>query len=105
MVKRGRGRPRKIKTLEQYTLSELRDMPMGSMLKLFVNDLLGKKSVVVTSSQMVPTKIQITEEKDDKRKEKPIDNEKMAEILEMPLEKKADYLADALMGYLKKTNR
>lgn len=49
MQKRGRGRPRKIKNLEQYTLSELRDMPMGPLFRLFLKDITGRKAVAVTS--------------------------------------------------------
>ena len=88
-----RGRPRKIKKLEQYTLNELRDMPMGSMVRLFMSDLVGKRSVLVASPKksIRPT---VTDEK----KESTV----VSDLMGMTLEKKADYLADALMGYLKK---
>lgn len=87
MAKRGRGRPRKIKKLEQYTISELREMPMGPFVKLFFSDMIGKRSVVVSTSQKSIT---------------PVEEKAMSEMMGMPLEQKADYLADALMGYLKK---
>jgi hypothetical protein len=103
-----RGRPRKIKTLEQYTVSELRSMPMASMIKLFMSDIVGKKAVV--ASPLSSSKQLHKEEKKgdmlskhalttDEKKE----NQLVAEMIGMPLDKKADYLADALMGYLKKT--
>ena len=90
-----RGRPRKIKTLEQYTISELTDMPMGSMVKLFVKNVLGKKSVVTS-----PQKIQHSVKKE--KVQDSSDTSVVADLMDMTLEKKADYLADALMGYLKK---
>lgn len=100
-----RGRPKKIKKLEQYTISELREMPMGSMVKLFFGDLMGKRAVVASP---IP-KHAIIQRVERKRKEikstesPAIDPTVVAELMGMTLEKKADYLADALMGYLKKS--
>ncbi len=93
-----RGRPRKIKKLEQYTVSELRDMPMGSMVRLFFGDLIGKRSVVASP----PLKPQQLQKGPQKKKEENGENSITSQLVGMPLDKKADYLADALMGYLKK---
>jgi hypothetical protein len=97
MVKRGRGRPRKIKKLEQYTISELRDMPMGPFVKLFFKDILGNRSVVISATQK-PT----STPKEKKEKNQIVEEKVVVDLMGMSLEKKADYLADALMGYLKK---
>lgn len=94
-----RGRPRKIKTLEQYTISELRDMPVSSMVKLFMGDLLGKKTVVATPVKKSEVHIETKELPKEKRPEKSV----LPDLMELPLEKKADDLAEALMGYLKKS--
>ena len=103
MVKRGRGRPRKVKKLDEYTLSELRDMPMGSMMKLFLGGIVGKKSVVISAVSTKSDSTHKESSKENVKKNEATDESVIADLMGMTLEKKADYLADALMGYLKKT--
>ena len=95
MVKRGRGRPRKVKKLDEYTLSELRDMPMGSMMKLFLGGIVGKKSVVISAVSTKSDSTHKESSKENVKKNEATDESVIADLMGMTLEKKADYLADA----------
>jgi hypothetical protein len=111
MGKRGRGRPKKIKKLEQYTISELRDMPMGPFLRLFLGDLTGGKATISESTNNTGVIFSTPEKKKDSKTQEShlsdtsikMESTISADMMGMTLEKKADYLADALMRYLKKS--
>lgn len=75
---------------------------MGSMMKLFLGGIVGKKSVVISPPSKAQEPVKELPKASVKKNE--ITEESViADLMGMTLEKKADYLADALMGYLKKT--
>lgn len=78
---------------------------MGSMIKLFAKGIVGKKSVVISATSSKTESSQKESPKEIVKKNEIVEESAIADLMGMTLEKKADYLADALMGYLKKTAR